>query len=123
MSKIRSKNTTPELKVRKYLFSKGYRYRINYKLPGKPDIVFPKQKLAIFINGCFWHHHGCKYSIIPKSNAEFWIKKLEANKKRDKINIQNLENYNWRPYIIWECEIEINFLETINNLLISLNTK
>ena len=117
MSRIRSKNTIPEIKVRKYLFNKGYRYRINYSLPGKPDIVFPKQKIAVFINGCFWHQHSCKNSVIPKTNVKFWKNKLELNKNRDKSIILELKNSNWKTIILWECEIENNFDNIINNLL------
>ena len=105
MSHIRSKNTKPEEKVRKYLFSKGFRYRINVRtLPGCPDIVLPKYKTVIFVNGCFWHgHQGC--FILPKSNSEFWKNKIERNINRDRDNIILLENMGWRVIVVWECEI------------------
>jgi DNA mismatch endonuclease (patch repair protein) len=88
MSHIQSKNTKPEMIVRKYLFSKGFRYRVNDKrYPGHPDIVLPKYKTVIFINGCFWHQHpNCKYASIPKTNKEYWIPKLQKNVERDKLN-------------------------------------
>lgn len=107
MSKIRSKNTKPELTLRKALFAKGYRYRINYKkLPGKPDIVLPKYKTAIFIHGCFWHgHEHCKISHIPKSNTDFWQHKISTNRERDKNNETKILALGWNVLILWECEI------------------
>lgn len=120
MSRIRSSNTKPEIKVRKYLYSKGFRYRIKYDIEGKPDIVFPKKKIAIFINGCFWHHHGCKNSVIPKSNVLFWENKIKANIKRDKIINETLCRKGWHVEILWECEIEKNFDILMKNLLIKL---
>lgn len=107
MSKIRSKNTKPEILLRKALFAKGYRYRINdKKLPGKPDIVLPKHRTVIFVHGCFWHsHEGCKYYYIPKSNTDFWIKKFQTNKERDKKNISSILSLDWNIIIVWECTI------------------
>lgn len=107
MSHISSKNTKPEETVRKYLFQHGFRYRKNVSsLPGKPDIVLPKYKTVIFVNGCFWHaHEGCKWFVPPKSNVEFWTKKFEYNKERDLKNYRSLEGLGWRVLIIWECEI------------------
>lgn len=107
MSRIRSKNTTPEELVRKYLFSQGFRYRKNdARLPGKPDIVLPKYKTVIFVNGCFWHaHEGCKYFVWPKNNADFWKKKIESNVARDMKNCQLLENLGWKILVVWECEL------------------
>ncbi|MCK9268580.1 MAG: very short patch repair endonuclease [Alkaliphilus sp.] len=106
MSRIRSKNTRPEIDVRKYLFSRGYRYRVNYNITGKPDIVFPKKKIAIFIHGCFWHLHGCKYSTMPKTNKQFWENKLNRNKIRDKIVESRLDDEGWKIYTVWECELK-----------------
>lgn len=107
MSKIRSKNTKPEILLRKALFSKGYRCRINYKkLPGKPDIVLRKHKAVIFVHGCFFHsHEGCKYYYIPKTNTDFWIKKFQTNKGRDKKNIFSILSLDWNIIIVWECVI------------------
>lgn len=107
MSSIRSKNTKPEILVRKELFKRGFRYRINVrKLPGKPDIVLPKYKTAIFINGCFWHGHGgCRHFIIPKTNAEYWISKIRSNQQRDKESISKLQKAGWKVLTIWECEL------------------
>src|SRR3989344_1575669 len=88
MARIKAKNTKPELLLRKLLFSSGYRYRLHYRLKGKPDIVFPKKKVAIFVNGCFWHGHGCKVDHISKSNTDFWIQKIDKNRNRD-IEVTN----------------------------------
>lgn len=107
MSRIKSKDTKPELIVRRYLHAHGYRYRINVKrLPGTPDIVLRKYRTAIFINGCFWHgHEGCKYFVMPKSNTPFWEKKIERNKQRDIEKRIQLRHLGWHTIIIWECEL------------------
>lgn len=107
MSRIPSKNTKPEEAVRKYLFSQGFRYRKNVStLPGKPDIVLPRYKMVVFINGCFWHaHQGCKWFVPPKSNSVFWQNKFKYNMERDEQNYQKLYDLGWRVIIIWECEI------------------
>ena len=108
MSAIKSKNTKPEIKVRKVLHSMGYRFRLNSKdLPGSPDIVLPKYKTVIFVHGCFWHRHqNCKYASTPKTRQEFWNKKFNENINRDKINQENLSSKGWKIIIIWECEIK-----------------
>lgn len=107
MSRIRSTNSKPEEIVRKYLFSQGFRYRKNDKrYPGKPDIVLPKYHTIIFVNGCFWHMHGCSRSRPPRSNQDYWIPKLERNRERDKRNIKALENSGWKVIVVWECEIK-----------------
>jgi DNA mismatch endonuclease (patch repair protein) len=107
MSRIHAKNTKPELIVRKWLWHNGYRYRLHKKdLPGKPDIVLQKYQVVIFINGCFWHRHNCKYASTPQTRKEFWEKKLNDNVKRDRQNIRKLRALNWRVLIIWECEIK-----------------
>ena len=107
MSAIKGKDTKPEMIVRRYLFSKGLRYRLHVKkLPGNPDIVLPKYKTVVFINGCFWHgHEGCKYYRLPKSNVEFWESKITNNKNRDILNELKLKELGWRVLRIWECEI------------------
>lgn len=107
MSRIPSKNTKPEEAVRKYLFSQGFRYRKKVStLPGKPDIVLPRYKTVVFINGCFWHaHQGCKWFVPPKSNSVFWQNKFKYNMERDEQNYQKLYDLGWRVIIIWECEI------------------
>lgn len=108
MSKIRSKNTAPELKARKVLTKLGLRYRLHSaKLPGKPDIVIPSKKTAVFINGCFWHQHkGCKRCTMPRSNSEFWEAKLSYNVERQKKQIQEIEAIGMKTFIIWECEVK-----------------
>lgn len=108
MSKIKSRNTKPEIIVRRYLFSKGFRFRKNDKrYPGCPDIVLPKYRICIFVNGCFWHvHKGCKYFVWPGNNKEFWHKKLTENVERDKRHYQSLRNMGWKVIIIWECELK-----------------
>lgn len=107
MSKIRGTNTKLEIAVRKYLFSCGLRYRKNDKrFPGHPDIILPKYKTAIFINGCFWHmHEGCKKAVLPKSNTEFWLSKLERNRERDALNTALLKQSGWNVIRVWECEL------------------
>lgn len=117
MSKVRSKNTKLELLVRHELFKKGFRYRIYYDLPGKPDIVFVSKKKVIFINGCFWHQHGCKKSKLPKTNKKFWKKKLSNNRKRDLMNLKKLKEQGWETYVIWECELHSDFENQIKNLI------
>lgn len=108
MSHIRSKDNKPEELVRKYLFSKGFRYRKNVKaLPGCPDIVLAKYKAVVFINGCFWHmHEGCPKFVWPKSNVEYWTKKLLRNKKRDEESKKSLGELGWKIIIVWECELK-----------------
>ncbi len=108
MSRIKGKDTKPELIVRRHLHAHGYRYRINVKrLPGTPDIVLRKYKTVIFINGCFWHgHEGCKYFVMPKSNTPFWAKKIERNKQRDIEKRIQLRHLGWHTIIIWECELK-----------------
>ncbi len=108
MAAIKGKNTKPEIIVRKWLWSEGFRYRINDKrLSGKPDIVLSRYKVVIFINGCFWHgHEGCKYYVIPKSNTEFWTNKIIRNTERDKRNSQLLAQQGWSVWTIWECQLK-----------------
>lgn len=108
MSMIKSSGTKPEEAVRKYLFSKGLRYRKNVKtLPGKPDIVLPKYKTIVFVNGCFWHgHKGCKYFVMPKTNVEFWTEKITKNIARDEITYKKLQNMGWNVIVVWECELK-----------------
>ncbi len=120
MSHIHSKNTKPEILVRKELFRRGYRYRINVNsLPGKPDIVLPKYKTVIFVNGCFWHgHEGCKYFVLPKSNAIFWENKIRQTQQRDASSILALHNIGWKVIVIWECELlDKEYAETINKII------
>ncbi|WP_285827655.1 very short patch repair endonuclease [Bacteroides acidifaciens] len=108
MAAIKGKDTKPEMIVRKYLFSRGLRFRVQVrKLPGNPDIVLPKYKTVIFVNGCFWHgHEGCRYFRLPKSNIEFWEEKIERNVARDVRNEAELKALGWRVVRVWECEIK-----------------
>ena len=108
MSAIKSKNTKPEITVRKLLHSMGYRFRLHRKdLPGSPDIVLPKYKKVIFVHGCFWHRHqNCKYASNPKTRREFWEKKFKENIERDKKTQEKLKNLGWKPNIVWECEVK-----------------
>ena len=114
MSQIRGKNTKPEELVRKYLFSQGFRYRKNDpRLPGKPDVVLPKYKTVIFVNGCFWHgHEGCRYFVWPKNNAEFWKNKISGNICRDQKNYNLLIDLGWKVIVVWECELKKAVFET-----------
>lgn len=108
MSKIRSKNTKPELFIRSGLHKLGYRFRVNSKLiDGHPDIYFTKKRVAIFVHGCYWHrHNNCKYAYLPKSNIDFWLQKFSSNIERDKSVMQTLENGHVRVAIIWECTVK-----------------
>lgn len=107
MSRIRGKNTKPEILVRKGLHARGFRFRLhNKKLPGSPDIVLPKYGVAIMVNGCFWHgHKGCRYATRPKSNVEFWEVKIARNRHRDEVTTAHLEALGWHVITIWECEL------------------
>lgn len=108
MGRIRSKNTAPELQLRKLIFSMGFRYRVHYKkLPGSPDIVFLGRKKVIFVHGCFWHgHSNCKASKLPETHTEFWKNKISSNQERDINNIKKLENMGWKVLIVWQCELK-----------------
>ena len=108
MSRIRGKDTGPERSVRSFLHQRGFRFRLHLKaLPGCPDIVLPKLKTAIFVHGCFWHHHlNCEYAVYPKNRAAFWRKKIEGTIARDRNAIRKLRSLGWTSIIVWECEIE-----------------
>lgn len=118
MSHIRSTNSKPEETVRKILFSHGFRYRKNVKtLPGKPDIVLPKYKTVIFVNGCFWHKHDCTRFVWPSSNTEYWIPKIQRNVERDQSNYSELASLGWNVIVVWECELKKKVLnETIDRI-------
>ena len=120
MSKIRSNNTKPEISLRKALFAKGFRYKINdKKLQGKPDIVLSKYKTVIFVHGCFWHNHkGCKRAHLPKSNIEYWENKIRTNEERDLKNKESLKKLGWNVIVVWECEL--NTTEKVEQAVINL---
>lgn len=119
MAQIKGKDTKIEVRVRQYLFSKGFRFRKNDKrFPGKPDVVLPKYKTVIFINGCFWHmHEGCKQGRLPKSNVEYWEEKLGKNVANDRKHIQQLMEMGWNPITIWECELKNDFDITMQKVV------
>ncbi|MCQ2129567.1 MAG: very short patch repair endonuclease [Bacteroidaceae bacterium] len=124
MAAIRAKNTKPEIIVRKYLWSHGFRYRLNHpRLPGKPDIVMRKYRICIFINGCFWHgHEGCKYFVMPKSRTDFWQAKITRNQERDKEVKKQLAKMGWHSMTIWECELKTTKRDaTLESLQYTLN--
>ena len=120
MSKIKGKNTKPEIVVRKALFSRGFRYRIHDKrLPGSPDIILPKYRTIVFVNGCFWHgHSGCRNFVVPKTRTEWWLNKITTNITNDLKYIEKLESAGWQVITIWECQLrKKNSEETIQNLI------
>jgi DNA mismatch endonuclease (patch repair protein) len=119
MSGIRGKDTQPELRVRRYLHARGFRFRLHAKdLPGKPDLVLPKYRTVIFVHGCFWHQHsGCPDAVMPKSNRAFWKAKLEGNLRRDVDNIAALRRDGWTCLVIWECETTTKRLDAIARTL------
>lgn len=123
MVAIHCKNTKPEMIVRRFLFNRGFRYRLNHpRLPGKPDIVLRKYRTVIFVNGCFWHgHEGCRYFVMPKSNAEFWQAKIAGNQTRDKKVQQQLASMGWHCITIWECQLKKTVREvTLQSLAYTL---
>ena len=122
MSRIKGKDTRPEMIVRKYLFSKGFRYRLHaVNLPGKPDIVLPKYKTVIFVNGCFWHgHEGCSNFVIPKTRTEWWLEKINKTINLDKKRSRELFDLGWKVIVIWECGLKKNNLERLNELTRSI---
>jgi DNA mismatch endonuclease (patch repair protein) len=122
MSRIRSKDTKPELLVRKFLFSQGFRYRLHSsRIPGSPDIVLSKQKVVVFVHGCFWHgHSGCRHSVMPKSNQDYWIPKIERTKVRDLNSSAVIRELGWDILIIWECELKP---KVVDDTLIRLLTR
>lgn len=120
MSRIKGKNTKPEMLVRRFLHANGFRYKLHDKtLPGKPDIVLPKYKTVIFIHGCFWHgHEGCKYYVVPKTRTEWWLNKINGNVANDKKAFKALNEAGWKIIELWECDLKPKtFTETLNSLI------
>ena len=119
MSRIKGKDTSLEVLVRSYLFRKGFRFRKNVKnLPGKPDVVLPKYKTVIFVNGCFWHHHdNCKLAVVPKTRTDFWLSKFERNRLNDLKHNQLLKSMGWRVITLWECVLKSDFEKTMNVII------
>lgn len=115
MSAIHSTATKPEIRVRKWLWQRGFRYRLNVKsVPGKPDVVLRKYRTAVFVNGCFWHgHENCKKFRVPKTRTEFWSEKISRNRRRDAINQEILAANGWQVIVIWECELDSDFEKTM----------
>jgi DNA mismatch endonuclease (patch repair protein) len=120
MSHIKSKNTKPEILVRKFLFSKGFRFRLNKsELPGKPDIVLPKYHTTIFINGCYWHgHENCKYATLPETNRVFWEAKINGNIEHDKIVREQLTSMGWNVITVWQCQLKPKVKDETLSLLV-----
>jgi len=123
MSRIRSHDTSIELAVRRYLYSQGFRYRLHSKLDGRPDLVFPRYRIAVFVNGCFWHMHGCRLSAIPSTRRDFWIRKLEGNRRRDALNLKSLSDAGWTTVTIWECDVLRNVAEACAVVIRDIETK
>lgn len=122
MSRIKGKDTSLEIKVRSFLFKQGFRFRKNVKtLPGKPDIVLPKYRTVIFVNGCFWHHHdGCRLATVPKTRTEFWLSKFNRNIANDRKNKSLLEEKGWKVITLWECDLKSDFESSMNRLVSNL---
>ena len=107
MSRIKRKNTAPEILVRKYLFSRGLRYRVDdRRFTGRPDLVFPRYKTVVFVNGCFWHHHDCESFVWPKSNIDYWTAKIKRNETRDALNTERIQQMGWKVIVVWECKLK-----------------
>ncbi|HPF39592.1 MAG TPA: very short patch repair endonuclease [Phycisphaerae bacterium] len=119
MSRIRGRDTKPEMAVRRFLHRRGYRYRLHVSgLKGKPDLVFTRRRKAIFVHGCFWHRHSCDNGrAMPKSRAEFWNRKFRDTRKRDEFSLKSLETEGWKTFVIWECEIRRNCASTWRQLI------
>lgn len=117
MSRVRGKDSVAEMRLRRLIHGMGYRYRLHIgSLPGKPDLVFSSRKAVIFMHGCFWHRHdGCRLARLPKSRVAFWLDKLEANRRRDEVNLDRLRELGWRILVIWECQMQASDLTEVSN--------
>lgn len=126
MSRIKGKDTKPEILVRKFLFNNGFRYKLHDKgLPGKPDLVLPKYRTVVFIHGCYWHgHEGCKYFVVPKTRTGWWLTKIRSNQSRDNDHTSALLNLGWRVIVVWECELKTKKRDhTLNKLISDIQQK
>lgn len=120
MSRIRAKDTQPEMAVRRLLHALGYRYVLHDKrLPGKPDLVFPGRRKVIFVHGCFWHGHSCGRGFRPSSNAAFWAAKIDSNRSRDRRNVRAIRAQGWRVFIVWECAAQPKKMEALRQRLVA----
>lgn len=117
MAAIKCKDTAPEMAVRRYLHRRGFRYRLHVGLPGKPDLVFSRTRAVVFVNGCFWHGHGCHRSSQPKTNTDYWNNKISANIARDVCNREQLEQQGWTVFTLWECDIEQDLADAAQPLV------
>ena len=121
MANVRRADTSPELRLRKILHARGYRYQLHRKdLPGSPDLVFPSRKKVVFVHGCYWHHHtGCQKATIPKTRTSFWLKKFADNRERDRRKCHELSTQGWDVFIVWECELkdETNLIRRLTKFL------
>ena len=123
MAAVKSKNTSCEMRVRRAIHRAGFRFRLHRKdIPGKPDLLLPRYRMAVFVHGCFWHWHGCKRSRMPSSNVEYWTSKIDRNVTRDQMNRRNLEALGWESVIIWECNLE-PMTNALIERLVSLRSK
>jgi DNA mismatch endonuclease (patch repair protein) len=124
MSRIKGKDTKPEMLVRRFLHARGFRYRLHVKnLPGKPDIVLPKYKTVIFVHGCFWHgHQGCKFFVVPKTRTDWWLNKINGNVENDKKAFKALDELGWKVIEVWECDLKgKDLVKKLPSLLINLH--
>jgi DNA mismatch endonuclease (patch repair protein) len=120
MAGIRGRDTRPELLVRRFLHATGLRFRLQSKLPGKPDLLFPKYQAAVFVHGCFWHRHAnCRYAATPSSNRKFWLDKFEENTRRDRTARRLLRKLGWRPIVIWECQLVERHLDSLHQKIVN----
>lgn len=121
MASVNTKNTKPEMAIRRALHALGFRYRLHRRdLPGSPDIVFPSRRKVVLVHGCYWHGHDCRYGKLPKTRLDYWEPKIAANRERDARNIRELESLGWRTHVVWQCEVRVDAATALRDLLIFL---